>query len=355
MRMRTPWMLTLTLLAACGAQEDAGDPRVVALREGELPADNLIIYDRGRRKTMGTQVLGASGSFELAGPTVVYVFRSFNPDDAEQMQRDGIVARENSAYLLPSGASPTLDALQRMQLIGPIDPAMDDEQLALKFRLGEAGVAAAGGEAAPPPVRPEAAGDSTPSAGAESESAAPAAIGLQAARERLERPRSDAPMPAAVEDARVAELGGRLNQALASLAVEMRDGADSQATRENIRDIQLELQGLIADQGLNDSGGTASTSPAVPTAPDDDFRQPARATCSSYNALDQSAPATASINSALTAYAEGFAGGLIDYQACGAATFDEAGYIDHLASFCRAQPEKTVQDSVLSYVCGDSS
>lgn len=351
MRTRMPWMLTLTLLAACGAPDDTGDPRVQQLRDGELPADNLIIYDRGRRKTVGMQVLGASGSFELAGPTVVYVFRTFNPGDAEQMRRDGISAEENSAFLLPSGAAPTLEALQQMRLIGPVDPAMTDEQLAREFRLGEA----AGTATPSPPVRPDSAPRPAPSPAPQSDPPPVTEIPLQAATEKLDEPQAKAPRRGAAEDARIAKLGGRLNEALAMLAGEMRDGVDSQTTRQEIKDIQLELQGLLAAQDSNAAGQATDRAAVVQSQSIENFRQPATATCASYNALEQSAAETAAVNAALTAYAKGFAGALLDYQACGAASFDESGYLDHLAEFCRAQPEKTVRDSVVHYVCSDGS
>ena len=71
----------------------------------------------------------------MAGPTIVYIFRTLHPNDAAQMQRDGLTVQENSAYLLPEGATLSLDALKNMQRIGPIDPAMSDAKLAVRFGI----------------------------------------------------------------------------------------------------------------------------------------------------------------------------------------------------------------------------
>ena len=135
----------------------------------------------------------------------------------------------------------------------------------------------------------------------------------------------------------------------------MRDGADSRGTRQDIRDIQLELQALIAGQGSNGPRLAADPTAGGKAQPPEHFRRPATATCASYNALDPSAAEKASVNAALTAYAEGFAGALIDYEACGATSFDKSGYVEHLVSFCREQPEKSLQASVFDYLCSDGS
>lgn len=342
-------MLALALLSACGGPGDAADPRLQQLRDGELPANNLIIYDRGARKTIGLRVLGDSGSFELAGPTVVYVFRSFNPGDAEQMKNSGIEADEHTAYLLPSGASPTLDALQRMQRIGPIDPAMSDEQLAARFRLGAADDRATGKAAAPPPAQP----DSEADPGGPAPAAAPGTtVPLEASGEQPDPKPVAPPAPPtrSAGDEQIEELGRRLDEALAGLASDMRDGNDSTASRQSIRDIQLELQALIARREPTGpaAGSAAAGSGVSPTGP---FGEPATARCAEYNGLDPSAAATATVNEALTAYAEGLAAEIVEYQACGATAFDRAAYVDHLASYCAANPEKTIRDSVIDYVC----
>lgn len=125
--------LLLVSLGSCGNSSAPTDPRIEKVRSGQLSADNLIVFDQGVRRTFGTRVLADDGEFRVAGPTVVYVFRSFSPGDVDQWAQDGINAEENTAYLLPEGASASIKALQLMHEIGPIDASMSDQQLAQKF------------------------------------------------------------------------------------------------------------------------------------------------------------------------------------------------------------------------------
>jgi len=127
----------LTGLVACVEGNAPTDPRVAQIQSGELSTNNLIIYDNGSRMTFGMQVLGSSGNFELAGPTIVFVIQSLATGDPERMEADGINAEEYTAYLLPEGELLTLEALQRMQRIGPIDPKLSHEKIRAQFGIGD--------------------------------------------------------------------------------------------------------------------------------------------------------------------------------------------------------------------------
>lgn len=137
--VRVALTLLVASVAACGQAPDQPDLRVARVESGYLTADNLIVFHRGVRQTIGRQVLGEDGQFRPAGPTVVFVFRSLAPEDAAQLSRDRIDAQENTAYLLPEAARDSVDALRAMRKIGAIDPALGNEQLARQFGVGEPG------------------------------------------------------------------------------------------------------------------------------------------------------------------------------------------------------------------------
>lgn len=143
--MKKPlFLLSMPLLAgvlgsiSCGGVNAPPDPRVALVQSGELPADNLIIYDKGARISRGTKVLNTAGAFEMRGPTIVYVVRELARGDADGLQRDGLHVEEHTAYLLHAGAAAlNLEALQKMRRIEPVDPAMTVAQIAVRFGFKE--------------------------------------------------------------------------------------------------------------------------------------------------------------------------------------------------------------------------
>lgn len=112
------------------------DPRAAQVRSGELPVDYLMIYENGRQVYFGTQRMTPNGAWEPAGPTIVFVIRQFGPNDAQTLIEQGIVAAENTAYLLPESMSqPTLEAMQLMTLIEPIDANMSESDIKAHYGI----------------------------------------------------------------------------------------------------------------------------------------------------------------------------------------------------------------------------
>ncbi len=134
--------------------KEASKPKAVPLKPEEIAPDNVIIDDNGVPTALGSlsghpfgspdpvtgevKWTGAASKLVPSGPTIVYIFKSIPPESIEVLEEFNIEAEENTAYLLPYGAQMGLEALQGMQLIGPIDPSLSYDELAALFRMGGA-------------------------------------------------------------------------------------------------------------------------------------------------------------------------------------------------------------------------
>jgi len=135
-----------------GETTEASTQKTVTLKPEEIAPDNVIIDDNGVPTALGSfsahpfgspdpvtgevKWTGAPSKLTPSGPTIVYIFKSIPPESLEVLEEFNIEAEENTAYLLPYGAEMGLEALQGMQLIGPIDPSLSYEALAALFRVG---------------------------------------------------------------------------------------------------------------------------------------------------------------------------------------------------------------------------
>jgi len=153
----------LMLLVACADPEnkpesdaaaDMGDAIIdepAALAPGDIVANNIIIDHDGATLALGDfkMAFGQAdpetgemvftrqfGAPTLAGPVIVYVFKSITPDNAEYYKDIEIEIEENTAYLLPYGATPNSEAFMKMQRIGPIDPSLSNDELGALFGIG---------------------------------------------------------------------------------------------------------------------------------------------------------------------------------------------------------------------------
>lgn len=157
---------SLILAAGCADQEaasgsdaaadevakEASKQKTVTLKPEEIAANNVIIDDNGVPTALGSfsahpfgspdpvtgevKWSGTPSKLTPSGPTIVYIFKSIPPESIEVLEEFNIEAEENTAYLLPYGAEMGLEALQGMQLIGPIDPSLSYEELAALFGVG---------------------------------------------------------------------------------------------------------------------------------------------------------------------------------------------------------------------------
>ncbi len=132
--------------------KEASRQKTVTLKPEEIAPDNVIIDDNGVPTALGSFSAhpfgspdpvtgevkwgGAPSKLTPSGPTIVYIFKSIPSESLEVLEEFNIEAEENTAYLLPYGAEMGLEALQGMQLIGPIDPSLSYEELAALFRVG---------------------------------------------------------------------------------------------------------------------------------------------------------------------------------------------------------------------------
>ncbi|NOX82363.1 MAG: hypothetical protein GXP06_05135 [Alphaproteobacteria bacterium] len=156
----------LMLVAACADQESQSegafaadtDSAIVdepaALALGDIVANNVIIDHDGATLAIGDFKIAFGqpdpetgemvftrqfGAPTLAGPVIVYVFKSITPDNAEHYKDLEIEIEENTAYLLPHGATPNSEAFMKMQRIGPIDPSLSNDELGALFGIGTEG------------------------------------------------------------------------------------------------------------------------------------------------------------------------------------------------------------------------
>jgi len=347
--------LCLLLLVACGHGDDE-DSRLSRVREGRLPADNVIVYDDGVRQTLGLRILQSSGNFGPSGPTVVYVFRTIAATDAEILRRDGVVANEHTAYLLPPGTGATRDAMLQMQRIGSVEPSLTVEEIGRRFRLGEG---------APRPRPAANTGDRSQlsnSRASEQVTSGAKRVGQRAAEKPgREKPAELSPhvlgdvrtVPQSEDpeiDAEVARLGLELNKALARLAAAKVDGDQTETRTRNVEDLQLQLAAVLA----------AKQSRSQMAAPEDEAPEdssdalpldPRRVDCAYVNRFGTRVWDAPAAREAMTAFATGFANSCIDYGICGASAFDADRYLEQLPAYCAENPGDSMQDSIAAHLC----
>ncbi len=139
--------------ASAGEGSVASDVETT-LTLGDIVANNVIIDHEGATTALGAFKIGfgqadpETGRMEytrefstptLAGPTIVYIFKSIPEEVSAQLSEHGIDAEQNTAYLLPTGADAfsDLNAFKEMQRIGPIDPALSNDELGNLFGLSK--------------------------------------------------------------------------------------------------------------------------------------------------------------------------------------------------------------------------
>ena len=141
-------------VAEAGSTDTIASDAPTALAAEDVVANNVIIDHDGSTRALGAFKIAFGqtdpetgekvftrefGAPVLAGPTVVYVFKSIRAEDFDSLSQHGVKVEENTAYLLPTGvdAFSDINAFKEMQRIGPIDPALSDDELGALFGLSE--------------------------------------------------------------------------------------------------------------------------------------------------------------------------------------------------------------------------
>ncbi|MEZ5500509.1 MAG: hypothetical protein R3E77_13920 [Steroidobacteraceae bacterium] len=157
--MKSIVTITLTglVIGGCGSADDSVSDAVesttqvataVSIQPGQVMADNVIIFDKGRALSRGPVKMalgetdpatgekvytGRMGQPEPAGPKIAFVVRSVPEGVLKDYHDHGIAMSENTAYLLPEGVQLSPDALRDMTPVGAIDTELSNEEIVALF------------------------------------------------------------------------------------------------------------------------------------------------------------------------------------------------------------------------------
>ena len=141
-------IVALTTTTGCG-DADIRNRAPDYIEAGDHSANNVLIDYGHTVETYGPMLFslgvfnpatgvdeftgGVGSTPQPAGPDVVYIFKTLDPRRKAAFSDVGIEIETNVAYVLSKGGPVTIDAFDQAVALGPIDPALNDSEIAALF------------------------------------------------------------------------------------------------------------------------------------------------------------------------------------------------------------------------------